>query len=69
MQLELNEQEVNLVLQALGEMPAKVTYMLIQNVGNQAAAYNRQQQEAKSAAMSMQSVSQMPDLPTPPSGQ
>ena len=69
MQLELNEQEVNLVLQALGEMPAKMSYMPLQTISNQVAAYNRAQQEAKSAAMSMQSVSQMPDLPTPPSGQ
>ena len=36
--LDLNEQEVNLVLQALGEMPAKLSMTLIMKLQQQAQA-------------------------------
>jgi len=50
MKIELNDQEANLVLQALGEMPARVSYMLLQNLGNQIAAENRRRQEQTTEA-------------------
>jgi hypothetical protein len=46
MTLDLTDEEVNLLLRALGELPAKVSYSLLGKIGEQAAAENRRRQEA-----------------------
>lgn len=44
MTLELTDEDVNLLLRALGELPAKVSYNLLTKIGEQAAAENQRRQ-------------------------
>ena len=52
----LNDQEIMLVLQALGELPARVSYSLIQRLSEEVAAINRRRMAAQPEGVNIDAV-------------